>query len=1032
MKKDFSFVGSVTGLWLLLGAFVCALAVEPVSIDPPSGRFSLKLYGPDQGLANPVVWSMAQDQNGFMWFGTEDGLFRYDGARFRGWTLRDGLPASLVEHLCFDGSGCLWIGTYSGLASRDAQGIQAHGAEEGVPELRILGLWAHPDGLIWGITEAGPFRQNDQERFEAVPGWPGGIPVAMGGARDRAEMWVSTSLNGRYGIHRWRDGVWTAVPIIPAPSEPVVRIAVAGDGRVWLRDSRFLWTKEPGREEFVRFQAPLPQVNQKPSLYVDPENRLWAPTALGITTVHEGRIEVLTEKEGFSPKVVHSLYVDREGSLWLGGNNLHRVLGGGLFRHWHSAQGLPSDVVWDAMRDSRGRLVVGTDAGLALATAEGFRVVPGSEGFQVRCAVLGPDNAVYATGSGALLRWHPQDERAEIFAGNHGFRPEGRVFRLRFSREGVLWFATESTGLIQADLSGNAPVFQHVTVPGGDERERFTDIWFDKDNRMWAAGARGLALFEQGRWRRFTQKDGLKIDQTAFIRPKADGTMLLAYFGAPSLTQVAIRNGEFQVLRHYDDIFPSDKVIYFFGEDAVGGLWLGTGQGVYLLLEDGRVEHFTRNDGLASENMSNMSFFAEQNGVVWFGTTGGLHRFDASQYKGLSSPPRTSILEVKYGSNVLGGEHLSPLVISAGDSTVECRFAAPSSIREGAVSYQARLVGFENQWRDSPNREERYPKLPPGRYAFEARARIGSGDYGEVASWSFEILPTWVQSIWFKMALVLLSLLIIAAVVSLRLGALRRRNITLKKMVDERTEELNRANEQLRRQSLTDPLTGLKNRRYLGVCMPEDVAQVRRVHRSVTQGASDRLQLNIDLIFLMVDIDFFKSVNDRYGHSSGDLVLRQVAEIIQEKTRDTDTVVRWGGEEFLVVARNAARIDSHLLAERIRAGIEGHQFDLGNGQTIRKTCSIGFSFFPFSQLDPDLFHWEKIVDLADHCLYAAKRSGRNAWVGVYMGEKGDRDGVRRDIDTHIERLIETGQVAIKTSLNSESRLVWKSADSAQE
>ncbi len=1006
---------------LILLTMTCLL---PCSVDPPPGRLTFKTYGPEQGLANPVIWSMAQDERGFVWFGTEDGLFRFDGTRFRGWTLKDGLPATLMEHLCFDDDGVLWVGTYSGLASRKDGKINPYGPDQGIPAVRITGLGLDHKSLLWAATVNGPFRKSEEGGFSAIPGWPGGIPAALAMSPDRPQVWLSYVSPGNYGIRCWENETWRELHLDPEPEEAIEALVIDRSGTLWARSRSLLWAGKAAEDSLKRVFPDLPPVNQKATLYVDPQNRIWIPSSRGISTINNGEMVELTPEEGFSPDVVHALFVDREGSLWLGGNNLRRLLGGGIFRHYTTAHGLSSDVVWTILRDPRGRLLVGTDAGLCLASPEGFSVIPGTEGFQVRSAVIGPDQAVYATGHQALIRWDPESKRALRFGSQSGFQPEGRVFRLRFDREGVLWIATESSGLIKAELNSGNPRFSSEVISGGSTHERFTDIWVDAANRIWAAGSYGLALRENGKWRRFGTGDGLKKDQTAFIRGRSDGTMLLAYFGAPSLTNIDFRNGELQVLRHFDDVFPMDKVVYFFGEDSDRGLWLGTGQGTYLLLNDGRLEHFTRNDGLASENMSNMGFLAEDDGTIWLGTTGGLHRFDANLYRGAGETPATSILEVHFGQSVIPGEALRPVTIPAGSNTVNVSFAAPSSIREGAVQYQARLLGFENEWHFSPNREERYPRLPPGKYVFEARARIGSGEFGPSASWSFEILPDWHQSNWFRIGLILLAAAAITLIVRWRLTALKRRNILLQEMVRERTEELNRANDLLRAQSLTDPLTGLRNRRYLDTCMPEDLAQVHRRHMEIRNGREKRLTLNIDMMFLMIDIDHFKPVNDKYGHQAGDSILLQASEIIRSATRNTDTIVRWGGEEFLVVARNTCRREAAIVAERIRGAMSSKDFELGDGKKIKLTCSVGFAFYPLSIDFSDGLSWEAIINLADKCLYAAKHSGRNTWVGLFFAEQLNPDNLASLLQTEMERFISSGKIKVISSLPSNQEIEW--------
>ena len=240
-----------------------------------------------------------------------------------------------------------------------------------------------------------------------------------------------------------------------------------------------------------------------------------------------------------------------------------------------------------------------------------------------------------------------------------------------------------------------------------------------------------------------------------------------------------------------------------------------------------------------------------------------------------------------------------------------------------------------------------------------------------------------------------------------------------------RTQELADANEALRNQSLTDPLTGLRNRRFLDACMPEDVAQVQRIQREVASTTSDRMKLNVDVLFIMVDIDHFKQVNDRYGHHAGDLVLKQMSEILRNAMRTSDTITRWGGEEFLIVARNAARADAAIPAERIRAAMEAHLFDIGEEQPIRCTCSLGFSIFPFLPNETALFSWDRIVEVADACLYTAKRNGRNAWVGIIPNATGMDAASKKNIPKSVPDLVKAQQFPAVTSLKNP--IHWESS-----
>lgn len=234
--------------------------------------------------------------------------------------------------------------------------------------------------------------------------------------------------------------------------------------------------------------------------------------------------------------------------------------------------------------------------------------------------------------------------------------------------------------------------------------------------------------------------------------------------------------------------------------------------------------------------------------------------------------------------------------------------------------------------------------------------------------------------------------------------------------------KLQAANAALADMSLRDPLTSLANRRYLTTRIAEDLAQIHRMQRiGRTDAGKSRMPVNIDVIFFMIDIDHFKHVNDEHGHAAGDRVLRQFAAILSSTMRDSDTVVRWGGEEFFVVAKHTSRSEASIVAERIRTRVEAHPFDLGEGETIHKTCSIGFASYPFFRKDPSLIAWEKVAEVADQCLYAAKASGRNTWVGVHEAD-GEAQAADLGAYPHVDQLVEDG--VLRAESLEDRPIVW--------
>lgn len=195
-------------------------------------------------------------------------------------------------------------------------------------------------------------------------------------------------------------------------------------------------------------------------------------------------------------------------------------------------------------------------------------------------------------------------------------------------------------------------------------------------------------------------------------------------------------------------------------------------------------------------------------------------------------------------------------------------------------------------------------------------------------------------------------------------------------------EELRQANRVLQESSTTDPLTGIRNRRYFAASIQGDVAQAIRGHLE-NGDRSER-----DLIFYLIDLDNFKKVNDVHGHDGGDRVLIEAARRISSAIRNSDLLVRWGGEEFLVVSRFTDRHQATILAQRVLEAFRAKPFTIDDAEQVHQTCSVGWAAFPWFEDDVEAIHYEGILKFADRALYRAKKAGKNQAVGMLSSGDG--------------------------------------------
>ena len=973
---------------LLLAATPAAARVLPPGIRP------FRTYGTEAGLGNLAAMRLAQDSAGFLWVATQDGVYRYDGNRFTRFGLEDGLPSTYASNVQAAPDGSVWVITYGGLARFDGRRFIA----VAVPRPPINAMTIDDANKVWLATAGGIVRGNAQNSFTTIEGWPEEEITAIWSEKTSptpdprpstpaTSIWAASANR----IGRLANGAWTFWT--HGGNERIDAIVVDRRRTVWARSAAHLWSKAEAEPSFHEETRALPATSTSGYLDLDRRGNLWVPTDRGVAVHDDAGWHIIGAAEGLPTDWARDVLEDREGSIWIASLGVHRMLGRGEFTTYDRRSGLPNAVTWCFLWDGKGRLLVGTDLGLARSTATGWETVAGTAGHQVRTVVEEADGTLWMGGS------PPEVLRVGVGGDVRKFGVAGRtVLKIVRDGDGVLWVATRGGGLLRK--APNEDRFASVAVPKSTSDETFRWLLLDSRGRLWATGEHGIACLDRGTWRRYTTRDGLAHDHSSYISESASSDFWGAYFEPLGIVRFSIDgNGAMRVVDRLDIRRGlSASKVFLIGEDAHRRLWVGTGVGVDLV-NGPLVEHLGLADGLAGDDIDAMAFLPEPDGEVFLGTSSGF-----SHYVPRPDPPRAEPPPVRITSSAIGAKH-----------DFSATFAALTFLKQDLIEYQVRLAGLEDEWRPAAMREVRYAMLAPGRYRFEVRARLRPGAWSTPAAVAFLIAPAW----WQTSSAKALALLGIAALIVLahraRVALLRRRNRELEAIVAQRTHELADVNTRLLDLSVTDALTGMKNRRYLDLCMPEYMADSLRRHESLSRTGDDPTHSNADLLFFLLDLDRFKEINDRFGHAAGDRVLVDIHELLKTAMRDTDTLVRWGGEEFLLIARNSSRHEAAAIAERIRSAIAEHAFIVGKRTTsLRLTCSIGFAPFPFLPSDRARFGWQEVLDVADTCLYAAKHAGRNRTVGVIAGQCHDPESLLQRIRQSLDEVVASGEVTLAT------------------
>jgi len=968
--------------------------------------------GVNDGLPHSITTTLAQDSRGLIWIGTLSGLVRYDGYRMQVFSATGGksdIPDAYVRCLLTLPDGGLLVGTNSGGLSRfnplDNTFRSYLVGRGGTSDRKIYAMT--PDGSrgVWIATERGiDYLDLGSNRITPVPLAEGMSPRSFGILQDRAgNLWVG-NVAGLF-VRRSGESRFTRVE---HPANDANVDAVLSDGIWALREDREgrLWAGS----------------TQSGAAYRDASGRWHAvPGFSGYPRDHSRRATV----RAFSEMSGDTLWIATDGD----GVLAYDVNAGSLHAIVHDTaqpSSLPGDSVRDLLQDSSGNLWVATDLGVARYNPDArkaFALQPSTSDSRslantnVRGIFVDSRQRIWLAMSAGRIDVIDLADGAIRHLELNGVQARRDVQAFAEMPDGTLWVGTQGLATINPDtlaIHGSAipemddkPVL-HLLADDGQLLIGTYDGVYRYDTRTHA-----LAHFTHDA----NDPGSLSSDTVRRIARIGNDIWYVTGRGI-SIAGSALQNHGFENLFHRpgDNTSLPNNLASSIAMDPQGNLLVGTYGGLAILQPRSAGEPYRFNtigiaNGLPSDNVNAVQ--PDDLGNPWVSLPNGLAMIDANTHAvhtlGLRDGLRISSYVYAAAARAPGGELLfgglggltvvrpswqprdeadAPLAITyaavngaplafgklprSGESlairsrnrSLRVDFALLDYEAPAETSYSYRMEGFDEEWIEVPRGglpTAIYTNLPHGDYKLRLRAQTHGMQPRVIESGvDVSVEPRWYETIQALVAAGILALVAIVGVIQLRTLYLRRQARQLQQQIDLRTQDLLVANKRLDELANTDALTGACNRRRL----LELAEEVRA------------LSADGQACIALLDLDRFKRINDTYGHLAGDAVIRHACRIMQEQSRDTDIIGRYGGEELLACLPASTLEQGMAVAERIRAALAEHPLE-HDGHAIVVTVSIGVAAYRAGET---LSQW---LTRADGALYEAKHGGRNRCVAAH-------------------------------------------------
>lgn len=991
--------------WCLLAWSVTSSAGS--ADGPPVSQYlsfqSIYHPGDDTGQLIGGVHAIAQDASGFMWFGGETALGRYDGrhTKLYGPQMQSSgnLTHGFVRRLLYDSQNVLWVATEQGLCRYDSRldrfecDLNLAGGTQ-LPAITTQALVLDHTNVLYVGTGDGVYSisadrrqvhklQLPQQSGELFVGLVVDLAVDHGG-----HLWVASEDNGLFMYspingavtHYLFDEATELINPLNIAYNKLKCLMVDHQNRLWIGSFGGGFSiLNAGRTDFQHYRVTNNRVTGLASnviwdIYEDSMHAIWlAVDQSGLVRFNEGNGQFTAYKNkpydlnSISSNQLRTITEDRNGDLWLGGFpygvNFHNRATHAIqnFKHEPDNQNsLSHSAVLSIAVDKREEMWIGTENGLNKFNrnlGEFERFQKNDDIGLTANAILSIDNRDdrslwVGTWSGGLLSFDLHEKQFSPLASSMDDNKVNSLFiwDILTDNKGQVIIASEFDGI--NILNAGHSKIRHIKNNHNRQYLPHNFVWDvlqDQSSTYWVATQGGLIHLDA----QFEEIERFPVDindpsglHSALIIALYEDHLGNIWVGTQDQGAALynIKTHRFQHITMAHGL-PA-KTVSGFIEDRQQNLWLATTNGLARLNRaSGNIRVLQKENGLVGNNFNRKANWIDEQGRLYFGGADGLSVFDPTQVFIDDPEFQVIITEFRVFNLAVGigdGQPLSESIILADKVTLK-HTDTMFSLDFSALNYRQSVAS-------------RYAyKLDGFDQSWNSVRDMPTATYTNIAPghYTFRVRASR-KNLWLEsdpLTIVVLpppsmskpaKLVYLILALAMLVFVFKFWHLHIRAKV-------------YKSLSTEDSLTGIKNRHGL-------MQQIDRRYSAVGSSRS------LCLIFL--DVDYFKRINDHRGHHAGDVVLHELAAVVRNSVRKSDVVGRWGGEEFLIICADINLHEAVKLAEKIRHDIASHIF--GDAEApLKVTASFGVTLVQHAET----FH--ETFQRVDHALYQAKTAGRN-------------------------------------------------------